>query len=82
MTASALLLRGSTEGVSSYRIFGDEAYPQHRATLSLSSVGCRDVASFTVGVDVVHQLVPGSLRCDMELSTYYCIVRVRRSRIA
>jgi hypothetical protein len=28
MTASALLLRGSAEGVSSYRIFGDEAYPQ------------------------------------------------------
>jgi hypothetical protein len=26
--ASALLLRGSAEGVSSYRIFGDEAYPQ------------------------------------------------------
>ena len=29
MIASALLLRGSAEGVSSYRIFGDEAYPQH-----------------------------------------------------
>jgi hypothetical protein len=28
MIASALLLRGSAEGVSSYRIFGDEAYPQ------------------------------------------------------
>jgi hypothetical protein len=28
MIASALLLRGSIEGVSSYRIFGDEAYPQ------------------------------------------------------
>jgi hypothetical protein len=26
--ASALLLRGSAEGVSSYRIFGDEAYLQ------------------------------------------------------
>jgi hypothetical protein len=26
--ASALLLRGFVEGVSSYRIFGDEAYPQ------------------------------------------------------
>jgi hypothetical protein len=26
--ASALLLRGSAEGVSSFRIFGDEAYPQ------------------------------------------------------
>jgi hypothetical protein len=31
MIASALLLRGSAEGVSSYRIFGDEAYPQQRA---------------------------------------------------
>jgi hypothetical protein len=30
MIDSALLLRGSTEGVSSYRIFGDEAYPQQR----------------------------------------------------
>jgi hypothetical protein len=28
MVASVLLLRGSAEGVSSYRIFGDEAYPQ------------------------------------------------------
>jgi hypothetical protein len=28
VTASALLLRGSAEGVSSYRIFSDEAYPQ------------------------------------------------------
>jgi hypothetical protein len=28
MTASALLLRGSAEGVFYYRIFGDEAYPQ------------------------------------------------------
>jgi predicted metal-binding membrane protein len=28
MVASALLLRGSAEGVSSYRIFGDEAHPQ------------------------------------------------------
>jgi hypothetical protein len=28
MIASALLLRGSIEGVCSYRIFGDEAYPQ------------------------------------------------------
>jgi hypothetical protein len=29
MIALVLLLRGSAEGVSSYRIFGDEAYPQH-----------------------------------------------------
>jgi hypothetical protein len=29
MIALALLLKGSAEGVSSYRIFGDEAYPQH-----------------------------------------------------
>jgi hypothetical protein len=29
MIASALLLRGPAKGVSSYRIFGDEAYPQH-----------------------------------------------------
>jgi hypothetical protein len=28
MVASALLLRGSAEGISSFRIFGDEAYPQ------------------------------------------------------
>jgi hypothetical protein len=28
MIASALLLKGSAKGVSSYRIFGDEAYPQ------------------------------------------------------
>jgi hypothetical protein len=35
MTASALLLRGSAEGVSSYRIFGDEAYPQHKALLKI-----------------------------------------------
>jgi hypothetical protein len=27
--ASALLLRGSAEGVSFFRIFGYEAYPQH-----------------------------------------------------
>jgi hypothetical protein len=27
ITASALLLRGFAEGVSSYRIFSDEAYP-------------------------------------------------------
>jgi hypothetical protein len=33
MIASALLLRGSAEGVSSYRIFGDEAYPQHEPSL-------------------------------------------------
>jgi hypothetical protein len=26
--ASALLLKGSAEGVSSFKIFGDEAYPQ------------------------------------------------------
>jgi hypothetical protein len=30
MIASALLLKRSTEGVSSYRIFGDEAYPQQK----------------------------------------------------
>jgi hypothetical protein len=29
MIASTLLLRGFAEGVSSYRIFGDKAYPQH-----------------------------------------------------
>jgi hypothetical protein len=28
MIASALLLRGSAEGVSSYMIFSDEAFPQ------------------------------------------------------
>ena len=31
--ASALLLRGSAKGVSSYRIFGDEAYPQQHPYL-------------------------------------------------
>jgi hypothetical protein len=29
MIASALFLKGSTEGVSSFRIFGDEAYPNN-----------------------------------------------------
>jgi hypothetical protein len=34
MIASALLLRGSAEGVSSYRIFGVEAYPQQSPSAS------------------------------------------------
>jgi hypothetical protein len=33
MIALALLLKGSAEGVSSYRIFGDEAYPQQNSNL-------------------------------------------------
>jgi hypothetical protein len=32
--ASALLLRGSAEGVSSYKIFDDEAYPQQKHWVS------------------------------------------------
>ena len=37
MIASTLLLRESAEGVSSYRIFGDEACPQHIAKGSMQS---------------------------------------------
>jgi hypothetical protein len=45
MIASALLLRGSAEGVSSYRIFGDEAYPQHHDKEELASADLPKVLS-------------------------------------
>jgi hypothetical protein len=35
--ASALLLRGSAEGVSFFRIFGYEAYPQQEPTQNHTS---------------------------------------------
>jgi hypothetical protein len=49
--ALALLLRGSAEGVSSYRIFGDEAYPQH---LPHHAFAIRDVPNmaFTKSINV------------------------------
>jgi hypothetical protein len=44
--ASALLLRGSAEGVSSFRIFGDEAYPQQKATWRTLRIEFQDYDEF------------------------------------
>jgi hypothetical protein len=38
MVASVLLLRGSVEGISSFRIFGDEAYPKQHPNMLYSSL--------------------------------------------
>jgi hypothetical protein len=48
MVASALLLRGSAEGISSFRIFGDEAYPQQLSSspfLAIKAKGGENIKS-------------------------------------